>query len=895
MNHIDLAAALAGGSTVVTPNKRLARRIAADHDAAQAARGLAVWPAVNVLPWSAWLDNYWLEALAAGALADSRPALPPSAAAYLWERIVGQDAALLGVRGAADLARDAWSRFHAWRRADEAFAAWAQSGFADDAAAFARWGGAYRKALDDANCIDAADLADVVAAAAASMPAWRDHSVVFAGFLDCSAQRRRMMDALAAAKVGTGEVQLPDRREARCLRMAAADRDAELTQALAFARSCIVADPNARVGIVVPDLAERRAEVVAVADDLLCPQLALAPGSERARPYGVTLGEPLTSVPLICVALDLIEWSAAMLDSAVAAAILRSPYLPGGPAAWMRRAGIEQLWRDGGIGSVGFAVGVAALASGFDPALAQRWRSVSPPPSRRQSPRAWVQVWEEWLVALGWPGVPALSSHEWQAAQRWARLLGEFSALDAVAPTLSRSEAMAALRAAAARTLFQPDAPVPPVQILGVLEAAGLGFDALWITGMAAERWPPPPAPSPLLPLSWQREHGVSRADAVHSLAFAAALTGTFAASAPLVIASHALTEDGQERAGSALFADWTLSETSEFPASAGYSGLLAAQAPRLEAIADALAPPLPDAVAVRGGVDVIERQSACPFQAFARHRLDAQDWPEPSPGLSARERGSLLHRAMAAFWQPDDAGPPAVDDPGLPARIASAADQACLSIPRVRWMAMSPLVAQGERRRLETTIAAWIETVERARPPFRVLATESDAALTLGGVTLRLQVDRIDALDEGVAIIDYKSGAAPGPNRWFASRPSGTQLGQYALALRDHDSPLDVRALAYARLKGGDIGVLGLAADAAAWPRLTTPQALRGVVIEDWAAAERHWRQSFGQLAADFREGHAEVAPRDAATCRYCAYAPLCRVRALGADDEAGEIDDGN
>ncbi len=683
MNRLDLAAALAGGFTLVTPNKRLARRMVADHDAAQAAAGLRAWPAATVLPWSAWLDDLWLEALAAGALADPRPALPSPAAAFLWERIVAQDGALLGARGAADLARDAWQTFHAWRHPGESFAAWAQSGFADDAAAFARWGAAYRKALDQANRVDAADLPDTIAVAAAAVPAWRRRGVAFAGFLDCSAQRRRLVDALAAAQVPVAEVGLPAPRESRCLRVAAPDRDGELAQALAFARARVEADPDVRIGIVVADLADRRAAVAAAADDLLCPHLALTPGAETARPWGLTLGAALASVPLVCVALDLIDWSAGALDAAIAAAVLRSPYLPGEPSAWLRRAAAERAWREGGVGSVTLADAVGLLSSGIDPALAQQWRTATAPPSRRQSPRAWVQEWETWLAHTGWPGAQTLSSHEWQARQAWARLLGEFSALEAVVPTLSRSDAIATLRAAAVRTVFQPESPVPPVQILGILEAAGQDFDALWITGMAAERWPPSPTPSPLLPPGWQRSRGVARADADLSLAFATALTRSFAVSAALVIASHARIEDGQERAGSALVADWPPAAPEEFPGTAGYAAQLAAAAPPLEAIADAQAPPLPGQTAVRGGVDVIERQSTCAFQAFARHRLGAQDWPAHSPGLNARERGSLLHRAMAAFWQPGDegAGLPPADDPRLQARIAAAADRACASI----------------------------------------------------------------------------------------------------------------------------------------------------------------------------------------------------------------------
>ena len=55
-------------------------------------------------------------------------------------------------------------------------------------------------------------------------------------------------------------------------------------------------------------------------------------------------------------------------------------------------------------------------------------------------------------------------------------------------------------------TLFQPEGSAAPVQILGILEASGMAFDALWVIGLAADRWPPAPGAQPVLPIARQRE-----------------------------------------------------------------------------------------------------------------------------------------------------------------------------------------------------------------------------------------------------------------------------------------------------------------------------------------------------------------------------------------------------
>ena len=84
---------------------------------------------------------------------------------------------------------------------------------------------------------------------------------------------------------------------------------------------------------------------------------------------------------------------------------------------------------------------------------------------------------------------------------------------------VARASGLAARRARSARsrevsraTPFQPESPPAPIQILGLLEAVGLPFDALWVAGMATTRGRAPPRPHPLLPVRWQRERGVPRA-----------------------------------------------------------------------------------------------------------------------------------------------------------------------------------------------------------------------------------------------------------------------------------------------------------------------------------------------------------------------------------------------
>jgi probable DNA repair protein len=885
MSVFDFAEANSPGTIIVTPNNRLARDLVARFDRMQVEAGHRAWAAVRAVPWHAWLRSLWLDALAAGAVQEPRTLISDDAAAHLWDRVVAQDSTpLLDAHGAAALAADAWAMFHAWRRPDDRYEGWSQAGIGDDAAAFARWARRYAAALQEKGHVDPAQLADRLASGAPRVPAWRNRRIVTVGFIEFTPQQQRLLDAMRSAGVATIASALPRAAAAQRLRVVCATPEAELGYALAWARDRALAEPQAAIGIVVLDLATRRDEVAARAEDVLCPALASRVLPDAPRPYDLSLGISLSDVPVVATAIDLLALLAGSIAVPEAAALLRSAHLPGAQALWPRRATAERPWREEGLRSLAFADVIQSLDA-TDPALAEKWRAIAPPGRGARSPAQWVKDWRAWLDALGWPGDRPLCSGEWQACEAWSRLLASFATLISVSPMLARDEALAALRALAARTVFQPEAPNARIRILGVLEASGLVFDALWIAGLTAEHWPSVRQPHPLLPLAWQRERHVPHADPAANLVHARALTEGLAGAARKVMASHGRHAEGIDREGSALLAAWPECDVATLPMPAGLAEAIAAAAGALETCADARAPVLATGSRAGGGVGIVESQSACPFQAFARYRLRADPWPESSEGLTPQERGSLLHAALAAFW--DDVGDHAtlvgLADAELGVRIAHAVAHARAKLPRRRWQALPAAVAAGESQRLAETLRAWLDGIERRRPPFAVRATEMTVPLALGGIGMTCRIDRVDMLTAGgVAVIDYKSGRATAPAKWFASRPSGTQVGMYVLALRAAPDPPLVRAAVYAQLQAGEIGVQGLVADAGDWPPLKTAAELRGIPGADWTEVEAMWASTLGALAADFAQGAAAVAPRDAQSCRQCGRHALCRIQSL-------------
>jgi ATP-dependent helicase/nuclease subunit B len=892
----SLKQAFAAGAIVVTPNRRLARALVALYDREQRAAGRTVWPSATALPWDAWLRFLWEEALAVDAVPANARLRTPVQSAHAWNRIVAAEAMpLIDPARVGILAAEAWALVHAWGAGGDSWRAWAGDGSADDCALFARWASRYGRELRSANAVDLAEFPDLFCKWVSAIAWLRD--AAFAGFVEFSPQQERLLAALAAtgARV-TREDTLPADR-GRILRASGATPRGEIARALAWARARAIADPAASIAIVVEDLANRKDEIRALADDILCPA-AQWPGAEGApRPYNLSLGAPLSEVPLIVAALDLLDWAERPLPLGRVAALLRSPWIAAGADSWMRRAELEAAWLIEGRAKISMRTAITAL-SPIDAAIAQRWADVDEgrwPTSA--SPREHAEAWRKRLAAFGWPGSRPLDSAEYQASRAFDEALAQFATLGALESRLSRADALTALRSHIASVVFQPESAPAPIQIAGMLEAAGQPFDALWVAGLAAERWPPAPRPSALLPVLWQRERNVPRSSAAREIAYASALTDQFARAGAEVVFSFPQRDDDHACTPSLLLPSG-LDLASDDPA----VPVTIAQAQfsrraRRECVADDVAPALEAGAVVRGGAGLVAAQSDCPFKGVAILRLGTETWPKPIDGLSARERGVLVHATLAAFWRAvaAHASLAAMSPQALESAVDAAIGQAIDTLPPSRWRTVTPLVREGERARIKLLVASWIERFERPRPAFAVSAVEEEINLAIGGLALNLRVDRIDALgDGGAALIDYKTGDVDPVGTWFLTRPRSPQLGLYTLAHLAAHPDRPVRAVAYAQLKPGKLALRGLAADRGAWPQLKLASSAKDAGVSDWRDAELRWLKVLADIGAEIVAGAAAVSPRDRKeTCARCGRQSLCRIGAPAIEDREDDGDE--
>ena len=851
-----LAQGAAAGGTVVTPNQRLARELAREFDERQLASGREVWESVDILPLGAFVERCYEDALYSERGGELPLVLTDAQAREPWEEVIrasrwGDE--LLDVPQTAARAMEAWRLAHAWRIAGalEKFAG------TDDALAFAEWAREYAKRCRAKRFADSAVLPDVIAAKLARKP----QLLVAYGFDILPPQSA---DFLAGVGADLRSCAAEQRTSVPHRTSYASPRE-ELESAARWARARL-ASGLTRIGVVVPDLQLRRKEVVRVFSRVMRPDFNL-PGAARApMPFSVSLGEPLAQVPIVAGALALLDFSMRESEFENVSRLIRSPFLGGAESEMTARARFDARLRR----KAGTTLSLPKLISMMDgcPTLRAHLEAVFALKPAAHAPQDWARHCTAVLGAAGFPGERTLDSAEFQARRRFNALLAEFAQIGTVVERLSAGEALARLERLCKETLFQPEAADAPVHVLGLLESAGLEFDALWVSGLTDDAWPLAARPNPFLPIALQKKAGIPEASAETSLELDRRLTAGWAGAADEVVFSWPRKDGDRELVATPLICAY-VEQGPQIPAIPRFRDLIFART-ELQERRDETAPAVPQKE-VHGGTRVLADQAACPFRAFARWRLGAEALEAPATGPDAKTRGQLLHAMMAGLWRELRSSAALAGD--LAAALEKAARHA------VQEAGLEGRFAELEAARLQKLAGEWL-AAERERPAFEVINTEEKRRLNIGSLTLTGRIDRMDRLADGThALIDYKTGSRVTPADWMGARPDDPQLPLYAVTAQE-----GVSAVAFAKVRAGDMKFSGFSAGKGAIPGVKAAL--------DWNALVAGWRVELEKLAGEFAGGRAPVDPkRGLHTCRSCDLQTLCRVHerlpALAEDGE--------
>lgn len=813
-----------------------------DHHAQH--QGSGAWRAPRVLPWGNLLGrNFELERLNGAAAEQLDFMLSHDQELALWQNVIAADRSLdmRNPEQAAPLATEAWRLQHLWGLPSLPPSAFDSA----DVAAFARWAEAYRERTATLAATDQARLLD------RSANLLQPPAMLAQGFL---APPPRLEQWLGAC--GQLHDRRPPGKSGAYTAYAFRDREDELHAALSWAAAQAQRDPTARIALVLDSLRQDEALVRRCCRDVY--------GSDRdgRQRYFLSARANLAQEPTIRIAMRVLELQPVTRWDTVSEVVCH-PLLGGAEREASARAVFDADLRaleryELPLAFVASRLEQAAQCPQLARVLGALMHEHASLPARQRMV-AWLKHFEACLKAAGWPGDGDGEPDQIRARNAWAGLCDRLNSLDAVLAPVTRAEALMQLRRLLNDSKLGGVVPSTGVFVVTPLEALMIAPTQVWLAGCGSEALVSGERRSPLLPLEQQRAAGMPGTDPGRTLWQARAIVEALAANGVQHCASFAIGDGELRFTPSPLvpqLAAATVAAASRLMPVAWQQA-----AAVIDEVDDFLGPPLAATAILGGGVSVLAAQAACAFRGFARHRLNASTVLDPTPGISARRKGTTVHRVLATVW----AG---LGDRRTLASLTSADRQQRVRDAVQRDLRPLPFETAVERElffiereRLLTLVDRWLE-FELEREEFSVIACEQAVEVSFSGLSFNTRIDRVDRLADGsTVIVDYKTGQCS-VRDWDMPRMSAPQLPLYALTA-PHEAITGIAFAAVDRARPN-------------WVQEPSPVSVND---GEWSQLAALWQADLELLAAEICSGRAEPEPkRGNETCRNCEQALFCR-----------------
>ncbi|MDO8427209.1 MAG: PD-(D/E)XK nuclease family protein [Deltaproteobacteria bacterium] len=861
------------GVPVLTVNARLSRYLQSEFDVRMKASGLSSWMTPLILPLNAWLSALWEEHM------PDEPLLNGARAQALWERIVSDDKELpeagLYSSGAAGMAFEAYRLIKEYgvKLPEEIY-------LTNEAKALKRWIKAYEHEVKRLGFADRFSLPQKIAVLIKARRIPVPKEVALAGFDELTPSVASIIASLKGSGVKASFWPEGEGAKGKVSVRAYGDEAEEVIQAARWVRGL---PEGSKAGIIVPEL-NRYREIIKREFSAELDPASVLPSSGKKAIFNISLGSSLYDEPLVRSALEILSIGGGREDIDKLASAFRPPFfLNERDYFTFSRLDLE-LREDNCLRISLYEIKKRA---GFGADLNKRlelWLKGLKESGKKALPGFWAHNLSKFLKDLGWLSPVKLNSAEFQALKAWNSLLEGFAALDDILGKISRSEAVSRLRGMARDAMHQPETPECRVQVLGLLESAGLFFDYIWLLGCHEFAVPAQPSPNPFIPIFLQKEYRLPRSSHDRELWFAKEALARIMASAPHIEVSFPMRADEKELKASPLFKGCEATSPNVKETSRLKDAVHAEFS--LEEIEEGDRIPVTpeEKKSIRGGTSIIKNQSICPFKAFATHRLNAGGIAVPELGLSYAKRGTILHTAMKLFWEKAEGSKKLREMIGAGEMDGYIKGIAGKALKGIDLYPLSEEFIAIERERLEALIKDWV-ALELERGPFRVKVTELEKKIDAGGLIITGRIDRVDEDESGREIvIDYKTGDVKAD--WLSERPEEPQLFIYSVTGK-YD------AISFARVAPGECRFVGVS-------RSDLLPGVKGVEGNEdkfkgmeWERLMDFWRSVIEGLGRDFIEGVCAIDPaqtKNQPPCGRCGLTTLCRIDEIESGSDGDE-----
>jgi len=824
----------------------------------------------NIYTWSAWLSELFKQT-------SERVCLKPMQEQRLWQQTINEDLIDItesSLRGLAKQASQAYGLIQSYQISTQALL---QTGN-DETLALLRWMEAIHAKLNQSNhqpYILKADIASLLHTQQKSLtlPA----AIMLDGFEHFTPIQAQHLAMYAKS----GSIILQVQQQAIPHNIAlypCQDTQAEYQHIALQSRSILEQQPQARIALISaqPSQAKELSALKRSMQKTLATESCLYPEIQQQT---ISTQEVLTDHPMVQQALHLLTQCAqheiSFEDFSI---LLFCPWIRGFEKERMARASLDALFRRQNRHRIQLKHLTTSTSLQATPALKNciehiiTWQQNI---TKKQSCAHWIKICQHFLQHCGFiqAGLEHESIHhavEIQVMNTLHECISQLIALDAVQPNCSWSHFLTCLRTTCAETSVGQAINFRNISVLSMQQAIGMQFDYIFIYGMDNANFPPIARPQSFLPIRIQHDYHIPMSHS--SLVFESCqwLWQHIQYAAPHIMLSYATERDEQAMQASSFVAHLAIKQ-------ALYDDALP-QHWELEDFDDTQTIAVADAAQIRGGTHIIKHQSACPFRAFAVHRLRIESLGETTPGIEPSTKGSLIHLALEYIWQ-QLLTQQSLLDISLKQRQKLIND----SIEHAWKTTKKPIDFHSQRiehKRMYHLLIEWLE-LESKRPPFQIEALEKTYQLSLPttsqpALSITIKADRMDkdAQDHRL-LIDYKTGQQQSSSQWLGERMAEPQLPMYALAanLGNHDG------VSFASVRSGEsMGFEGLSGEDMGIKGLTLCDGKRHHP-DDWQAVLVAWEEQLNALAAEFIQGHSDVTPRDHHACDYCKLEAICRI----------------
>lgn len=502
----------------------------------------------------------------------------------------------------------------------------------------------------------------------------------------------------------------------------------------------------------------------------------------------------------------------------------------------------------------------------------------------------WLQKFKAFFELFAFPGINKLSSAQYQVCGAFDQALKTAAALSPALDHMTVADAFYLLDRVCKQQIFQPQRAVTArLDVLGMLEAEGAKWDAVWILSMQDDVLPTVPKPNPLIPKAALLRVDAPRSDHRREFMWAETMLKSLLETAPKIkISWHAFAGEMPTKASPLISQhlaeeQWfNLDELAKLDQSQIQSQQ--SNAAELEFLKDDYGPPVPADGLLSGGSRLIDLQAINPQWAFAVYRLHMRNFESyPRYELDRMQRGSFIHASLESFWHDvrDQATLKAMSDEELEEKITEVVDASAHS----ELLFDSAALLALEKDFAKNQLFHFLKLEQQRELAFTVAEVEKNAEIALSNIKIRVKIDRIDFLEnDSYLYLDYKTGNLPNYKKnWYRERPIDLQLPLYA-AYGEH--PInDVGGVGFGGLKPKHMGFSGIGAVNWSYPSKSGVEEKTALEFEQQLTG---WKGVLMGLADEVARGYAANCYADQKDMQYCEVLPFLRLEQAFEEEES-------